>query len=353
MVIQSIYNTLLHYIQKTSPSYNIALRNASGIFLYPLELFSMLISVTISELFLTICIPCIAFNIDVQIAQLLMIVYTINLYTCNFIKNVFCLPRPYIHTIKDEPQYTSLLSDQENSYGFPSSHSACTVGVCWFVVNYIIPVFDVGHILDPYYWIFYIWPCIVGLARIFLGVHSVVDVLGGYIVGLVSTFGFYIIVMSGILDMFLSAPISSILIVGGSIYLSLIHPYNGSFDDNIKKSVLKESLCVLGCGAGAMLAMYRDKVIPCFTPNKPDNASPLITYSGINEFQVRFAMMLMVILVMRILFKKAAPYMIPFHNQIEHSTYIKLTWLIGYIPFAWVLLDPLPALFGIHYTSRV
>jgi undecaprenyl-diphosphatase len=40
-------------------------------------------------------------------------------------------------------------------------------------------------------WIFYVWPLLFALSRIYLGVHYPVDIIVGAIVGLLAAFAFY------------------------------------------------------------------------------------------------------------------------------------------------------------------
>lgn len=62
-----------------------------------------------------------------------------------------------------------------SGYGFPSSHTAIAT-----VIGLII----LGMVPKKYRWICWFGIFLVGLSRIYLGVHSPLDVLGGFLVGI-------------------------------------------------------------------------------------------------------------------------------------------------------------------------
>ena len=97
----------------------------------------------------------------------------IDLLLCNVIlKNLVARTRPY-----DVNTGVQLLVSRLHDYSFPSGHT-----VNMTVLSYILGK-SYGH-LD----LFLICPLIIGITRLYLGMHYPSDVLGAYIIGLLLAF---------------------------------------------------------------------------------------------------------------------------------------------------------------------
>ena len=59
------------------------------------------------------------------------------------------------------------------------------------------------------------WAGAIGFARLFLGVHSVVDVLAGWALGIAFALGFHHVLHSGALDALFAAPLFGLLALMG------------------------------------------------------------------------------------------------------------------------------------------
>ena len=83
------------------------------------------------------------------------------------LKNIFKIPRPFI----SNPNIHALIS--ETGYGFPSGHATTfmALAVALFLINR-----RAGMIAGAA-------AILIGLGRIFAGVHSPLDILGGYVLG--------------------------------------------------------------------------------------------------------------------------------------------------------------------------
>ena len=88
------------------------------------------------------------------------------------LKILFHVPRPTNAPIEILPDYS-----------FPSGH----------VMNNLVLYGGFALFLkNKYFWIFTtMWLLLIGVSRVYLGVHTIVDVLGGYAIGLILVYLFH------------------------------------------------------------------------------------------------------------------------------------------------------------------
>jgi len=89
--------------------------------------------------------------------------------------------RPNINT-----EINSLIRVLKNpsSFSFFSGHAASSFSITTLMVLFL-------RKKVKWCWVFYIWPVLFALSRIYVGVHYPVDIIVGAIVGLLSAFAFY------------------------------------------------------------------------------------------------------------------------------------------------------------------
>ena len=336
---------LLRLVLQTSPSCNVALRSAVGSLLRPLELLSELISLTVGEPFMTLCVPFSAANIEARFARLLMIVFALNLVVCNYCKNSFLLPRP---RAGKQHEGAAASFAKETGFGFPSSHSACALAVSVFIVRYSSPAFGAAAAPSTALALTLGWAGSIGAARLLLGVHSIVDVLAGWALGTLCALCFHVMVVNGALDALLAAPYFGVLVVPLVLAISLAHPSppeasEAQKDGSQKDPSLQESVCVLGCAAGAGLGAWREHTLPWLQPATIGTVTRLHGPMGVGA---RFVVALFATGVSKGLFKILATKFLPAPAWMRTHTHMILVRLASYVPMAWVLLDTVPALCG-------
>lgn len=71
-----------------------------------------------------------------------------------------------------------------SSFSFFSGHAASSISITTIIVLFL-------RKKVKWCWIFYIWPLLFALSRIYVGVHYPVDIIVGAIVGLLTAFAFF------------------------------------------------------------------------------------------------------------------------------------------------------------------
>ena len=123
-----------------------------------------------SELFVLLIAPIFYWSIDAALGLRLGLFLMVSAGVNNALKLVFHAPRPYWYTTQVKA-YTS-----EASFGIPSGHAQNAV-VFWGALAY--------YLHRTWVWILGITIIVlVGLSRIYLGVHFPVDVVAGWLIGL-------------------------------------------------------------------------------------------------------------------------------------------------------------------------
>lgn len=84
------------------------------------------------------------------------------------LKNIFARPRPFLIM-----ESVRLLVPPPDSYSFPSGHAA--LGAAWAVVNH--------KFKGPFNYAFVAAAFLIGLSRIYVGVHFPFDVIAGWLTG--------------------------------------------------------------------------------------------------------------------------------------------------------------------------
>jgi len=118
------------------------------------------------------------------LASIFLIITTIiSIVLTNFVKNEIARLRP-----NNEPLITETINILQTpvNYSFWSGHSAVSMAIIIFFIL-IIDKFKKSR----WWLLFFIWPLLFGISRLFVGVHYPLDVITGYIAGAIVGYGFY------------------------------------------------------------------------------------------------------------------------------------------------------------------
>ncbi len=109
---------------------------------------------------------------NIKLGTLIIVSQLIQVILQKGIKNVILRKRPYIKNRFSIPR----LIVPPDKFSFPSGHTAGAF-VLFFCINSYLPSIS---------WVFLIVAILIGISRIYLGVHYFTDVLFGFILGFVS-----------------------------------------------------------------------------------------------------------------------------------------------------------------------
>ena len=99
---------------------------------------------------------------------------TFNSLFSEFLKMIIQRPRPEI-----------LQLATESSYSFPSSHTLASVSLCGIFLYFVLKIEIDKKLRIVLSAILIILPILIGISRIYLGVHNASDVLGGSILAII------------------------------------------------------------------------------------------------------------------------------------------------------------------------
>ena len=117
-----------------------------------------------------VCILLLASN-KVRLAIYVMILSIVTFGLTEIMKNIVARPRPFVLL-----QNVPLRTDYIESMGFPSGHTAIVT---------VVALMLLPHIPKKLKWSAPLAIVLVGISRMYLGVHAPLDILGGFLLGVI------------------------------------------------------------------------------------------------------------------------------------------------------------------------
>ncbi|XP_027069435.1 lipid phosphate phosphatase delta [Coffea arabica] len=143
------------------------------------------LSCVVSVPFYTAFLPLLFWSGHCKLARQMTLLMAFCDYIGNCIKDVVAAPRPSSPPVR---RVTATEDEKENAmeYGLPSSHTLNTVCLSGYLLHYVLSYAEISDICTQLVGLATI--CLVvgliGLGRIYLGMHSLIDVIGGLIIGM-------------------------------------------------------------------------------------------------------------------------------------------------------------------------
>lgn len=144
------------------------------------------------EDFYLLSLPILFWNADYRFARHMTYIVTCGLLWGNLLKDVFRLPRPKnVEAQVWVPKSASGIDSTAcRDFGFPSTHAMNSVSNSVFTVMYCLR-FGLGGVTFNAYTLAacaLFWICSISFGRVYLGVHSPMDVKGGLFLGIALAF---------------------------------------------------------------------------------------------------------------------------------------------------------------------
>lgn len=173
-------------ILSSSPENNESKTNSNGVrkendldfhvankFWYYLFLFGTYLG---DEIGYAVVIPFIIWNVDSAVARKMVLVWAVVMYIGQSIKDIVQWPRPAC------PPVVRLQTKWSIEYGMPSTHAMISIALPYSVLNYISNRYQINFIIGII--IVLLWCMLITLSRLYLGMHTVLDVIVGLLLAI-------------------------------------------------------------------------------------------------------------------------------------------------------------------------
>eukprot|EP00055_Hartaetosiga_balthica_P007317 m.24959 g.24959 ORF g.24959 m.24959 type:complete len:477 (+) comp5714_c0_seq1:46-1476(+) len=226
-----------------------------------------------SEGFYIFFLPALFWCGSASLGRRCIMYWSLSMYMGQYMKEHFQLPRPFVVSKKVRILgYTHWLAE----YGFPSTHVMASVGLGSVYLHYLSKYTVPEELPIPMNFIIaYVvfMAVITSFGRLYLGVHSVPDLIGGLVFHML-LFGLYVNVESD-LDHFITTNPSSTW--GSALFcvtLMLAFPRLKKFS-----ATFGDTAIVVGCGNGVAMAQYAFSDVYKSLPFTPDDWTIWLRYS--------------------------------------------------------------------------
>ncbi|KAH1009880.1 sphingosine-1-phosphate phosphatase 1 isoform X2 [Dendroctonus ponderosae] len=194
------------------------------------------------EVFYIAFIPFWFWNVDGAVGRRVVLVWSIVMYIGQGVKDIVRWPRP-------GPPVVQLQKKWALEYGFPSTHAMVGVSIPFSVVLYTMNRYEYNIYLGLA--IAFLWCTVICLSRLYLGMHSVLDVVSGLLLAV--TLLIPLVPLIDYLDSYLlTSPTSPFLLLTLSILMIFCYPNSGKWTPTRGDTTMILSVCV-GVLVGAWL----------------------------------------------------------------------------------------------------
>ncbi|NXY87034.1 SGPP2 phosphatase, partial [Alcedo cyanopectus] len=243
------------------------------------------------EIFYITFLPFIYWNIDHSVSRRMIIIWSIVMYIGQVSKDILKWPRPL------SPPVVKLEMRTDAEYGMPSTHAMAATSISFsFLIatmnQYKYP-FELGVAAA------FVFSMLVCLSRLYTGMHTVLDVIGGTLISAVLLVLLYP-AWDTIDHLLLTSPFCPVL----SIVVPLVLCYNYPKLDYYSPT-RGDTTTILGAGAGATVGFWLNNqyTAPAYTSENFQLGLPLLTSKIVVVVLARFFIGILFVLLTRQLTK--------------------------------------------------
>ncbi|XP_074955337.1 sphingosine-1-phosphate phosphatase 2 isoform X2 [Phalacrocorax aristotelis] len=244
------------------------------------------------EIFYITFLPFIYWNIDHSVSRRMIIIWSIVMYIGQVSKDILKWPRPL------SPPVVKLEMRTDAEYGMPSTHAMAATAISFsFLIatmNLYKYPFELGLVAA------FVFSTLVCLSRLYTGMHTVLDVIGGALISAVLLVLLYP-AWDTIDHLLLTSPFCPLL----SVVVPLVLCYNYPKLDYYSPT-RGDTTTILGAGAGATVGFWLNNqyAVPAYTSKNLQLGFPLITSKIAVVVLARFFIGIFVVLLTRQLMKR-------------------------------------------------
>lgn len=184
---------------------------------------------------------------DSRLAYLFIMLFSIGFYLTTFLKNLFRLPRP--------PSPPVVVLEEAYDWALPSLHALHSVTSSWYLHIYCSRNYNLNTLTSILFIISSIfYPISISFSRLYLGVHSLIDIITGFIPAILLLLSF--VAIDDIIDAYVKSDNNAFFIIPVLVIIMLcLHP-----DSGIPTKSSQDTVCALGVALGMLLArIYNSK----------------------------------------------------------------------------------------------
>ncbi|NXF29746.1 SGPP2 phosphatase, partial [Nyctibius bracteatus] len=243
------------------------------------------------EIFYITFLPFIYWNIDHSVSRRMVIIWSIVMYIGQVSKDILKWPRPL------SPPVVKLEMRTDAEYGMPSTHAMSATAISFTFL--VATVNQYKYPLELGVAAAFVFSMLVCLSRLYTGMHTVLDVIGGALISAVLLVLLYP-AWDTIDHLLLTSPFCPLL----SIVVPLVLCYNYPKLDYYSPT-RGDTTTILGAGAGATVGFWLNNqyAAPAYTSENFQLGFPLMTSKIGVVVLARFFVGIFVVLLMRQLMK--------------------------------------------------
>ncbi|KAK9508276.1 hypothetical protein O3M35_007973 [Rhynocoris fuscipes] len=208
------------------------------------------------ELFYASFIPFWFWNIDGAVGRRVVMVWTTIMCIGQGIKDIVCWPRPA------SPPVFRLQQKWALEYGMPSTHAMVGISIPFSVLLYTMQRYEYPVIIG--FVIAVLWCTVISVSRLYLGMHTVLDVIVGLL--LASLLMLPIVPLVDHLDRYiLTSQWSPVLLLSISILIIAFYPKSNVWTPTRQDTTMVMSVCVgvhIGAWTNYQLGIMSEPQMP-------------------------------------------------------------------------------------------
>lgn len=193
------------------------------------------------EVFYITFLPFVFWNVDAWLIRRCIWLWVLSMYVGQAMKDILQRPRP--------PKPVKRLENWfDNEYGFPSTHAIVAASIpygCWYLAlgRYQFPA-TFGFVIAT------AWCLLVCISRLYLGVHTVLDVMAGCFISVsLLCVGFWF--LDPIDHFIVTSPFSPITVILVGVFLMVVYPRQGKWCP-----ARGDTAKIIGVGIGVALGTW-------------------------------------------------------------------------------------------------